>query len=351
MNIRLDVYLQRHLEEVTGVKLSRAYIERLLDAGAVTYNDEVVKKKGFSFNDEKQLPIIDMKEVQKINEVYQTGKRQDSEATKWDASEEGIELDEERIEAAADLAPRIVYEDTNIVVVNKPPGVSSHPGKGDRGADSMVYQFIKYMRKEHQYVPRAGLLHRLDKDTQGILLFAKNMQTYNEVKAQFETKGIQKYYRAVCQKTPRMNNSLRRLLAEYRKNPPEEVTGMLTKQKVEHIMETQKPLEMEGYIGRQKGNEFMVYSPDRREAGPLVGVKDCSSDVYILKDNEFSVELLFVPHTGRTHQIRAQARYLGVPVTNDRIYGPNRTPQGILGLTAVGIVFALKGETKEFFLK
>jgi 23S rRNA-/tRNA-specific pseudouridylate synthase len=344
------MFLQQYIEKQYGVKISRSYVERLLDSGAVTHNNEIIKKKGYTLNPEKKLPEIDDAAVRKMITVYQTGKQQDSEATQWDASEEGIELDEERISSAADLKPIIIFENDDLVVVNKPPGVSSHPGKGDQGADSMVYQFIKYMRNIYQYVPRAGLLHRLDKDTQGILMFAKNMQTYNEVKTLFETRTIQKYYIAYCDKTPRMNNALKRALAEVRKSGVVFGPAIATKDLILGVIDEQKPLEMEGYIGRQKANQFMIYTPDSREAGRLVGSKPCVSDVYILKDEESRVTLLFVPHTGRTHQIRAQARYLGVPVMNDRIYGLSRTQGGILGLRAAGIQFVLKGKQYEFFL-
>jgi 23S rRNA-/tRNA-specific pseudouridylate synthase len=109
-------------------------------------------------------------------------------------------------------------------------------------------------------------------------------------------------------------------------------------------MKRHEPLVLEGYIGRQKANQFMVYSPDSREAGRLVGTKPCVSDVYVVSETTDKIVLLYVPHTGRTHQIRAQARYLGAPVQNDRIYGISRTPTGMLGLCAIGISFELEDQ-------
>lgn len=353
--VRLDAYVQEKIQKEYGVKLSRTYVERLLEAGGVTLNDEIIKKKGFSFDPTKHHPTLNEKQVKEIIAIYQTGKRQDSEADAWDASEEGLELDNERLVNAADIRPSILFEDDDLLIVYKPPGVSSHPGKGDHGADSMVYQYIRYMKDVHHYVPRAGLLHRLDKETQGILMFAKNMQTYNEVKNQFEQRSIEKYYLATCEIASNMNNSLRRALAEYEKVSSSRVVPDFSNEKevervVSEVITTQQPLVLNGFIGRRRGTPFMVYTPDSTQSEGLVGSKSCISDVYVVFADEKSVKLLFVPHTGRTHQIRAQARYLGVPVVNDRMYGNKDTVGGTLGLCAIGVRVAVKGITRSFFV-
>ncbi|MCC7304036.1 RluA family pseudouridine synthase [bacterium] len=351
--MRLDTYLQETVEQKYGVKLSRSYIERLLEAGGVVLNEEIIKKKGFSFDPSRHHPEIKEEVIQNILSVYKTGKRQDEEADAWDASEMGVELDEYRVKKAGDIKKNIVLENDDILVVNKPPGVSSHPGRGDRGADSMVYQFIKYMREAYKYIPRAGLLHRLDKDTQGLLLFAKNMQTYNEVKAQFESREIQKYYLAVCDKTPQLTNSFKQFLSSVRnrKGAAKSYKEYKTVDElITSVKESQKPLVLDGQIGRKKGTPFMVYTQGHRAAGNLIGTKNCVSDVYVISEVEDNLELLFVPHTGRTHQIRAQARYLGASVRNDRMYGLNDTHEGTLQLCAVGVSFSVKGKKEEISL-
>jgi len=254
--MRLDIYIQDVVEKKYGVKLSRTYVERLLEKGGVTFQNEVIKKKGFSFDPGKRVPELNEELVKNMLSVYQTGKRQDEEADAWDASEMGIELDEARVKKAADIRPYIILETDDILAVNKPPGVSSHPGKGDRGADSMVYQFIKYMRQAHKYIPRAGLLHRLDKDTQGILLFAKNMQTYNEVKAQFEQRQLQKHYFAVCKKNNVLQSNLKQQLAFLHKNNIElrRFTEYgSTVEAIEQITHMQRPVKLDGFIGRRRG--------------------------------------------------------------------------------------------------
>lgn len=352
--MRLDIYLQNRIEEEYGVKLSRTYVEKILEAGGVVLNDEVIKKKGFEVNPNKQmLPVLNDVLIKNMISVYQTGKRQDEEAESWDSSELGIEIDERRVAQADDITKFIILETDDLIAVNKPPGVSSHPGKGDHGADSMVYQFIKYMRKAHQYIPRAGLLHRLDKDTQGVLLFAKNMQTYNEVKTQFETRSIQKYYLAECVNSEQLNNSLKRQLATTRKEGRGgDVSSYKTYDElIDAVMKSQAPLELNGFIGRRKGTPFMVYTPDAKQATLLVGSKNCESDIYVISETESKLQLLFVPHTGRTHQIRAQARYLGCPVINDRMYGTKDTQGGTLGLTAIAVTCQVKGKDIKISLK
>lgn len=347
------MYLQEAIEKSYGIKLSRSYVERILESGAVLFNNEVIKKKGFDFDPAKQLPVLLEDKVKDIISVYRTGKKQDDEAGAWDASEMGIELDEYRVQKAGDIRPRIILETDDIIAVDKPQGVSSHPGKGDRGADSMVYQFIKYMREAHRYIPRAGLLHRLDKDTQGILLFAKNMETYNEVKSQFETRGIEKYYLAVCEKTPRIHATLKQHLAYSKKSATDlkeykEYTS--ADELVSKVISSQRSLKLEGYIGRRKGTPYMVYTPDSHTARALVGAKSCVSEVYVIYESETSLQLLFKPHTGRTHQIRAQARYLGAPVQNDRVYGNKDTLGGTMQLCAIAISLTLKGVSQQISL-
>jgi len=347
--MRLDTYLQGVIEKEKGIRLSRTYIERLLELGGVTYQKDIIKKKGFSFDPEKMTPVIDQSVLDNLVSVYKTGKRSDDEADAWDASEMGIELDEIRVKKAGDIRPSIILETDDILAVNKPPGVSSHPGKGDHGADSMVYQFIKYMREAHQYIPRAGLLHRLDKDTQGILLFAKNMQTYNDVKSQFEQRLVQKYYLARCKPGPFMHNQLKQVIGYTNKAQSGGVKPFsaypATLKAVEQITTSQSPVSLSGFIGRRKGTPYMVYTHDPKIAETLVGSKPCRSDVFVVASvDEETLELLFVPHTGRTHQIRAQARYLGCPVQNDRLYGDKHTLGGTLQLCAVAVSLSVKGK-------
>jgi 23S rRNA-/tRNA-specific pseudouridylate synthase len=346
--IRLDAYLQQTITTTYQVSLSRTYIEKLLEIGGVKLNNEVIKKKGFKFNPDKITPIIDENILQAIITEYKTGKGYDTEATEWSASTMMSTLDPEKLERAGDITKQIVFEDDDIMVVYKPPGVLSHPGKGDQNRDSMVYQFAKYMDKIHKYIPRAGLLHRLDLDTRGLLVFAKNMESYNIVKKAFEARTVEKWYLAVARGTPRLNNLVKNALIAARgealDNPLTVLRKATDSQQIKAYVRSLPSFELNGFIGRARDGVRMYFSLDQQQLrrDRISTMKNCDSTISIAGEYNGDIYFFFQPHTGRTHQIRAQAAYLGAPLVNDRLYAKNNTPRGTLGLTACMISFKLK---------
>jgi len=353
---RLDKYIQGVIENKYNVRLSRTFIDILLEKGGVILNDEIIKNKGFKFDPQKFTPQLKEDVIAPLIEEYQHGRRADSEASQWDSSDlpADMSLDLEKIERADDIRPHILYEDDNIVVTKKPANLLSHPGRGDQSRDSMVYQFIKYMRDKYQYIPRAGLLHRLDMETQGILLFAKNMQTYNEVKKDFEERRITKVYYAVVDALPSINNLLKRAVAEARKKEPAALKDFLISPEVLFQKIADLPtFDLEGYIGHITGGKKMFFDTDknRLQRAHCANIKDCYSSVYVIGQHGKKIHLFVMPHTGRTHQIRAQLKYLNAVIINDHIYAPEDTRGGMLNLAAVGISFNLKGEKRRFALK
>lgn len=353
---RLDAFLQKHIETTYGVSLSRTYVQKLLEKGGVILNNEVIKKKGFKFKPEVAMPMFKDSILQKVITEYKTGIKANTEADLWHESEiMGEDVDPEKLKRAADLKPDILFENDDFMVVYKPQGVLSHPGRGDQNRDSMVYRFIKYMQTVHKYVPRAGLVHRLDLETQGLLLFAKNMESYNELKRQFEEQRITKVYlaTAVVQKG-KLNNMVRRIAAESR-GKYEQIRQILeqgSENEVLNAIHTLPFFELNGFIAQIRGATYMRFEMDKniltRNNGNLI--KTCDSTLYPLYMDEDNLLFFVVPHTGRTHQIRAQLKYLGAPVDNDHIYRGIHTPRGMLQLMSFEIGFSLKGQKYLFRL-
>lgn len=344
--MRIDVFLQSEIETKTKVRLSRAYIERILLSGLVKYNNEIVKKKGVTVSNTKAVDI-DWKRVDAVIEEYQNGVTRDNEAFEWSKSNvpADMTIDLTLVEKADDIKPLIILEDEDILAINKPPGVLSHPAPGDKTTPSAIYMFMKYMKNTYNYIPRGGLLHRIDKDTSGILLFAKNMQTYNEIKTLFEIRHIDKIYIAKCSKTVRINNLVRRNRAEVKKKFNQEQISKIIEEKVKDPIKffanvQELPFfELNGWIGPSRKGTAMIFSLNKKEIKAKI-IKNCFSEVCIIDEDESTYSALFILHTGRTHQIRAQAKYLGIPVVNDSLYGERRR-RGRLELVHTAIRFTI----------
>jgi len=170
----------------------------------------------------------------------------------------------------------IIFEDKNLLVVNKPSGLVVH--EGVKTAETLVDLIAKHLPKSKLSNERYGLLHRLDKDTSGVLLVAKTKQSFDYLKNLFQTRKIEKEYLALVHGkiTPRqgiINIPLARGLVEKTTFEPA-ATG--------------KPAETKYRVIEYK--------------------------------NDFTY-LKAYPKTGRTHQIRIHLASIGHPIVGDKIYG------------------------------
>lgn len=171
----------------------------------------------------------------------------------------------------------ILYEDAYLIAVNKPVGMVVHPGAGNEMgtfASALLYHAPQVAQIGSL---RPGIVHRLDKDTSGVLLAAKDEETQKRLKEAFAKRQIYKEYRAIC-----IGNPGCRLI--------------------------------EGKIGRHfvRRQEMAVVFEGGKEASTL-----CETLAY---DQQIShVKLL--PYTGRTHQIRVHMKHVGFPILGDPIYG------------------------------
>ncbi len=169
----------------------------------------------------------------------------------------------------------ILLEDAQIVIVNKPPGLAVHAGSGVR------FGLIDIARAARPEAPRLDLVHRLDRQTSGCLLIAKDVQTLRTLNGQLAARAFEKTYVALVLGRPERDH--------YSVDAPLDVEHRVASER--HTVTAE--------VGRSAQTEFRVL---RRFA-------DCCL-----------VEAK--PETGRTHQIRAHALHLGHPLAGDEKYGP-----------------------------
>lgn len=186
----------------------------------------------------------------------------------------------------------ILYEDGSIVIVDKPSGVVVNRAESVKGITVQDWMEKTYPQSfEDQTSPefseRSGVVHRLDKDTSGVLVLAKNPASFEIVKNQFKSREVTKKYAA---------------LVHGKVEPPEG--------------------SIHAPIGRLPWN--------RMRFGVFTGGRDAFTDytrdtLYKGSDNDDLTLLTVTPHTGRTHQIRVHLQYINHPIVGDMLYGGRKT--------------------------
>lgn len=180
---------------------------------------------------------------------------------------------------AADVElPQILFEDEHILVIDKPRGLVVHAGAGETGA-TLVDVLRAHGKALSQSGPeeRAGIVHRLDKDTTGTMVVAKTDQAHAALARAFEERRVKKVYLALCCGVPRT------------------------------------PGRIEAPVARHPSNRLkMAVAPHGRAATTLYRVIESWPKLALCE-----VDLL----TGRTHQIRAHFSYMGNPIAGDELYG------------------------------
>ncbi len=195
----------------------------------------------------------------------------------------GDEITLEIVEPTTNLEPAnipldIVFEDKDIIVVNKPAGLTVHPGKGTAG-DTLVNALLNHTQQLalKGQSDRPGIVHRLDKYTSGLLVIAKNDQAHNGLRKQFDTKTISRTYWSLVWGMPKENTgTVHTFIDRSRKDP--------TKMAV-----------------TKKGREAITHYEVR-------------------KDFRYFSLIQLKLETGRTHQIRLHMNWLGCPVVGDGDY-------------------------------
>ena len=202
----------------------------------------------------------------------------------------------------------IVYEDEDMIVLNKAPGVSVHPGPGhfDDTLGNFLMNYYEKAGQEADFHP----VHRLDRGTSGLLVSAKHPHAQEVLKNQFHTEGFKRVYLAVCQGAP---------------NPPAGV--------------------IDAPLGPKPGSlmEQMV-RPDGKPARTHYETVNARNGRALLR-----LEL----ETGRTHQIRVHLAHIGCPLTGDFLYGTEDKafiPRPALHSAQLSLLHPITGKGLEFSL-
>ncbi len=182
----------------------------------------------------------------------------------------------------ANIELPIMYEDEDVIVLNKPAGVLTH-SKGALNTEATVASFIASKLTDKNLVGnRAGIVHRLDRATSGVIITARNGKTLNWLQKQFSTRKVKKTYLAITEGS--VNPSEAIIDAPIKRNPKKPQTFKV------------------GAEGKPAQTKYKV----------IETFKKSGRDYSLLELN---------PQTGRTHQLRVHLKYIGHPVVGDRVYG------------------------------
>lgn len=173
------------------------------------------------------------------------------------------------------IALDVVYEDQDIIVINKPAGLVTHPGAGR--VDNTLLNALLYRYPELTNLPRAGIIHRLDKDTSGLLVIAHNLIAHTKLVADLQNRKIKREYATI-------------------------VNGVMTTGGT-----------IEAPIGR---HPFKRTHMAVKENG-----KSATTHYRIIRHFPAHTYLKVILETGRTHQIRVHLAHIGYPIIGDPTYG------------------------------
>lgn len=231
----------------------------------------------------------------------------------------------------------IIYEDEDILAINKPFGVAVH-GDGKNDFETMADFILKnYPNLENvgedfvvegKVMKKPGIVHRLDKDTSGVLIVVKNQDSFNYYKNLFQKREIQKEYHAICYGWPKEQKGIIDATIARSKGDIRKWTAV-PKAKRDKEREALTEYEVISYFSE---NEDRVFE----NKGSTV-------------DGDFSY-IKLKPKTGRTHQLRVHLKSINHPIICDTLYSKNIPSLGFerLALHARSIRFVdQKGEMRE----
>ena len=271
--IRIDKYIK--IEGIT-----RSMIQNLIASGDILVNNNIVKvNHTLSIGDEITVNIPEP---------------EDAEIT------------------AEDIPLDIVYEDEHLLVVNKPQGMVVHPAAGNYTGtlvNALMFHCGDNLSGINGVI-RPGIVHRIDKDTSGLLLVAKTNLAHLSLSEQIKEKTVKRSYRAICHGVLRSDRG-----------------------------------KIDAPIGRHQTERKKMTVTNKNS-------KDAVTHFEVLERFHDYTFIKCVLETGRTHQIRVHMKYMGHPILGDEVYGPKsnefRITGQVLHAAEIGFVHPVTKEYMEF---
>lgn len=184
---------------------------------------------------------------------------------------------------AQDIPVNVVHEDSNIIVIDKPWNLVVHPAAGNR--DGTLQNGLLYRYPELAQVPRAGLVHRLDKDTTGLMVVARTLESHTEIVRQLQAREMRREYEAV-------------------------VHGVMV-----------SGGRVDAPVGR--------HAVDRKRMAVTANGRQARTYYRVIKKFKSHTHLRLRLESGRTHQIRVHMSHIRYPIVGDPVYGGRfRVPPG-----------------------
>ena len=250
---RIDRYLQEKLKD-----FSRTRLQNLIKEGNVKLNDKIVYDQSKKIKDKDEIEVF-------------------------------FPLPKETLINPSKMSLNILYEDNDIIIINKPPGIVVHPGAGNLQGTIVNGLLYKYQNKLSSIGGklRPGIVHRIDKDTSGVIVVARNDKSHINLSKQFSEHTIIREYEAIVWGSLKPQNG--RIVEKISRSRKNRQLMIVTKEK-----------------GKLAITNYKTIKVFQNSNLPKISLIECRLE------------------TGKTHQIRVHMKFKGNPILGDKSYGQNK---------------------------
>lgn len=224
---------------------------------------------------------------------------------------------------------KILFEDEEVLILNKKAGVVVQPGVGNR-ENTLVNHVKGYLVGKGEFndeIKMAGLVHRIDKEVSGAIVFAKTPESQNQLRRLFKERKVKKFYLAIAEKYVTNQDNIN--------------------------IEEGKWYNIRGYIQRDPKNRtrmrFLSYKDKNgtRMRGIPKDARSAETNIYFINESEILINIV----TGRTHQIRAVLKSLGYHINGDKFYGSSKVSKSGSGIDLQSIFLSFNLDNNDYSCK